>query len=169
MAERTLTAYSLSKSLALAGLRVGFLVAPERVVALARRLSTHTVFNVPVASQRVALAALSAEPQWLEETRRAYARARAITLEVLAGTGAAAHPPHGGSYVFVDFGPVLRGRSLKALLERAIDRGVLLAPGDGCGDAYATWARVCYTSVDEARLREGLRRLCAAIADFRDG
>jgi len=169
MAERTLSAYSLSKSYALAGLRVGFLVAPERVVALARRLSTHTVFNVPVASQRVALAALAADPRWLEDARRTYARARAITLEVLAGTGVAAFAPHGGSYVFVDFGPVLRGRSLKALLERAIDHGVLLAPGDGCGDAYATWARLCYTSVDDARLREGLRRLCAAIGEFRMG
>lgn len=167
MADRTLSAYSLSKSYALAGLRVGFLVAPERVVALARRISTHTVFNVPVASQRVALAALAADPGWIDDARRAYARARAITLEVLAGTGATAAAPHGGSYVFVDFGPVLRGRSLRSLLERAIDHGVLLAPGDGCGDAYATWARLCYTSVDEARLREGLRRLCAAIAEFR--
>ena len=60
--ERTLSAYSLSKSHALAGARVGFVVAPERVVAVARRIATHTVFNVPVASQRVALAALERRP-----------------------------------------------------------------------------------------------------------
>ena len=48
-----------------------------------------------------------------------------------------------------------------------IDRGVLLAPGDGCGDAYATWARLCYTAVPEPRLREGLARLAATIRDHR--
>ena len=59
MGERTLSAYSVSKSHALAGARVGFLVAPERVVALARRVATHTVFHVPVASQRVSRACYS--------------------------------------------------------------------------------------------------------------
>jgi aspartate/methionine/tyrosine aminotransferase len=141
MAERTLSAYSLSKSHALAGARVGFLLAPESVVSLARRVATHTVFNVPVASQRVALAALGA----------------------LEGSGVRAFAPHGGSYVFVDFAPVLRGRSLRVLLERAIDHGVLLAPGDGCGEAFASFARLCFTSVPRPRLLEGVTRLRAAI------
>jgi aspartate/methionine/tyrosine aminotransferase len=45
MEERTLSAYSLSKSDALAGARIGFLVASERVVDLATRVATHTVFK----------------------------------------------------------------------------------------------------------------------------
>ncbi|HTQ41914.1 MAG TPA: pyridoxal phosphate-dependent aminotransferase [Polyangiaceae bacterium] len=163
MAERTLSAFSLSKSHALAGARVGFLVAPEPVVQLARRVATHTVFNVPVASQRVALAALATGGTWVEGARRAYAEARRATLEALADTGARVHAPHGGSYAFVDFAPVLGGRPLKALLERAIDRGVLLAPGDGCGEAYASWARICFTSVPRPRLVEGLGRLREAL------
>ena len=169
MGERTLSAYSLSKSHALAGARVGFLVAPERVVAVARRVATHTVFNVPVASQRVALAALEAAPQWMSEARREYAGARAATMQALEGTGVRAFAPQGGSYVFVDFAPVLGGRPLKALLERAIDRGVLLAPGDGCGEAYASWARLCFTSVPRPRLLEGFAHLRAAIDDLRSG
>src|SRR5690606_38601702 len=40
--DRTITLHSLSKSHALAGLRVGFVVAPPPVVASARRVSTHT-------------------------------------------------------------------------------------------------------------------------------
>jgi aspartate/methionine/tyrosine aminotransferase len=167
MAERTLSAYSLSKSHALAGVRVGFLVAPERVVSLARRIATHTVFNVPLASQRVAFAALASDPRWIGEAREVYRRARDVTLTALEGTGVRAFAPHGGSYVFVDLEPVLGGRPLTALLAQAIDRGVLLAPGDGCGEAYATWARLCYTAVPEPRLREGLARLAATIRDHR--
>lgn len=164
MEERTLSAYSLSKSHALAGARVGFLVAPERVVGLARRVATHTVFNVPVASQRVALAALEGPPDWMNEARTAYRAARDATLAALAGLGVRAFAPKGGSYVFVDFAPVLGGKPLRGLLERAIDEGVLLAPGDGCGDAYASWARLCFTSVPPDRLKVGVERLRRAVA-----
>ncbi|MGH7436667.1 MAG: pyridoxal phosphate-dependent aminotransferase, partial [Polyangiaceae bacterium] len=43
--DHTVSVYSLSKSHALAGARVGFAVGPERVIELARRIATHTVFN----------------------------------------------------------------------------------------------------------------------------
>jgi aspartate/methionine/tyrosine aminotransferase len=163
MEERTLSAYSLSKSHALAGARVGFLVAPERVVSLARRVATHTVFNVPVASQRVALGALEAPPDWMNAARTAYRAARDATVAALAGSGVRAFAPKGGSYVFVDFAPVLGGKPLRVLLERAIDEGVLLAPGDGCGEAYASWARLCFTSVPRERLMLGVERLRTAM------
>jgi aspartate/methionine/tyrosine aminotransferase len=169
MGERTLSAYSLSKSHALAGPRVGFLAAPERVVSVARRVSTHTVFNVPVASQRVALAALESPGEWMAAARRDYAEARTATMAALEGSGVRAFAPRGGSYVFVDFTPVLAGRPLTALLGRAVDHGVLLAPGDGCGEAFASWARLCFTSVPRPRLLEGLRRLRAAMEDFGSG
>jgi aspartate/methionine/tyrosine aminotransferase len=165
MATRTLSAYSLSKSHALAGARVGFLVAPERVVSLARPIATHTIFNVPVASQRVALAALGSGDGWMGAARDAYRAARDVTLRALEGTGVRTFAPHGGNYVFMDLGPVLAGRPLSTLLERAIDHGVLLAPGDGCGEAYGTWARLCYTAVPGPRLLEGLDRLRAALRD----
>jgi aspartate/methionine/tyrosine aminotransferase len=167
MAERTLSAFSLSKSHALAGARVGFLVAPERVVSLARRVATHTVFNVPVIAQRVALAALEGGDDWMGGARSAYRKVRDATLAALAGSGVRAPAPHGGSYVFIDFAPVLGDRPLKELLERAIDAGVLLAPGDGCGEAYGRWARLCFTSVPPERLEVGLARLREAIAGFR--
>ncbi|HEX3343963.1 MAG TPA: pyridoxal phosphate-dependent aminotransferase [Polyangiaceae bacterium] len=169
MGERTLSAYSLSKSHALAGARVGFLVAPERVVGLARRVATHTVFNVPVASQRVALAALEAPAGWMHDARAAYRAARDAALAGLAGSGVRAFAPKGGSYVFVDFTPVLGGKPLRGLLERAIDRGVLLAPGDGCGDAYGAWARLCFTSVPRERLTTGVARLREALGELGGG
>ena len=166
MAERTITLYSLSKSHALAGARVGFAVAPSRVIAVASRISTHTVFNVPVAAQRVALAALREPEAWLLAARGDYAEAREATLRGLEGSGVRAVPPDGGSYVFIDFAPVLRGRSLAQLLERGIDRGVLLAPGDGFGDTFGSWARLCFTSVPRDRLAQGVERLRRAIEDL---
>lgn len=166
MAARTLSAYSLSKSHALAGARVGFAVAPEEVTRVARRIATHTVFNVPVAAQRVALAALRSPETWLDDARREYREARDVTLRALEGSGARTSVPEGGSYAFVDFAPILGERPLTTLLERAIDKGVLLAPGDGFGEGFASFARLCFTSVPRPRLLEGIARLREAIAEL---
>jgi aspartate/methionine/tyrosine aminotransferase len=163
-AERTITAYTMSKSHALAGARVGCVVAPENVIAAARRVSVHTVFNVPVSMQEVALAAFRGEAGWADAAKARYRRAREVAEGALAGAGLSWHRPEGGAYLFVDFAPVLgEGGSLSRVLARAIDEGVLLTPGDAFGQAYATWARLCFTSVPEERLLEGIARLRRAI------
>jgi aspartate/methionine/tyrosine aminotransferase len=166
MAERTLTAYSFSKSHALAGARVGFVVGPERAIRAARRVSTHTIFNVPVVAQRAACAALDAGPTWVEEARREYLAARDSASEGLTGSGVRFSLAEGGTYLFLDFRELLGDRPLLPLLERAIDHGVLLAPGDAFGEGYERWARLCFTSVPRDELREGIARLRAAIDDL---
>ncbi len=166
MAARTLCAYSLSKSHGLAGARVGFLVAPEPVTQVARRIATHTVFHAPLAAQRVALAAVSGDDGWIDEARRDYRDARDATLQALDGCGARICTPAGGSYAFIDFSRVLGTRRLTDLLERCIDRGVLLAPGEGFGAPFASWARLCFTSAPRARLLEGVARLRDALCDL---
>jgi aspartate/methionine/tyrosine aminotransferase len=163
MAERTIAAYSFSKSHALAGARVGFVVAPERVVAAAQRVSTHTIFNVPVAVQRAAHAAAASGEAWVEGARAQYLAARDAALDELAGSNVAYAAPEGGSYVFLDCRPLLGERPLKVLLERAIEFGVLLAPGDACGAGFEQHARLCFTSVPIPKLVEAIRALRRAM------
>src|SRR6202034_3467294 len=86
MAERTITAYSFSKSHALAGLRAGYVVAPEEVVRVAQRVSTHSVFNVPVAMQHAAAAARAAGPRWPERALLLYRRSLEAVVEGFRGT-----------------------------------------------------------------------------------
>jgi aspartate/methionine/tyrosine aminotransferase len=168
MAERTLTAYSFSKSHALAGARIGWVVGPPDVIAAARKVSVHTAFNVPVAMQRVALAALASGDAWIDEARREYRAARDAAAKALEGSAATFALAQGGVYLFVDFADVLGERPLKDLLEIAIDRGVLLAPGESFGAAHATCARLCYTSVPVPRVLEGIARLRDAIDTFKN-
>jgi aspartate/methionine/tyrosine aminotransferase len=62
-------------------------------------------------------------------------------------------------------GPLRAGRRpLLALLERAVDRGVLLAPGDAFGAGYDTAARLCTTAVPAERVVLGVERLLDALA-----
>jgi DNA-binding transcriptional MocR family regulator len=60
-------------------------------------------------------------------------------------------------------------RPLLALLERAVDRGVLLAPGDAFGAGYETCARLCTTAVPIDRVLLGITRLLDALEAMRSG
>jgi aspartate/methionine/tyrosine aminotransferase len=170
MRERTITLHSLSKSHALAGLRIGFATAPDPVIAAARRISTHTAFNVSVAMQRAGAAAL-ADDAFPVVARDTYRVARDAAVTALAGAPIDFHVAEGSTYLFLDFAPAIvqRGgeRPLYAILERAVDRGVLLAPGDAFGGAYAqSCARLCYTGVPSARVVEGIERLRDAVEAY---
>ena len=155
--ERTLTAFSFSKSYAQAGLRVGYLHGPEAVITTVRKLVNHAVYSVPRATQRAALAALRSGAEYLAATREELRGARDVAFEALARLGIAPHRPEGASYVFVDLSRF--GDHSLGVLERLAGAGVLLAPGDAFGRSFAPWARFCYTAVPRARLIAGLARL----------
>jgi aspartate/methionine/tyrosine aminotransferase len=163
MGERTVSAYSFSKSHALAGARVGCIVAPETVVTAALRISTHTVFNVPVLMQRAATAALQAGPRWTQRALLLYRNSLDAAVDALKGTAIRFHVAEGGTYLFLDFAEVLEDKPLGFLLQRGIDRGVLIAPGEAFGKAYASWGRLCFTAVPLPRMLEGITRLKAAV------
>jgi aspartate/methionine/tyrosine aminotransferase len=170
MQDRTIVVHSMSKSHALAGCRVGYVTAPPGVVALARRVSTHSAFNVSVLMQRAALAALE-DAGFPVAACAEYRAARDAALRAFAGAPVEVRKAEGATYLFVDFAPAFdamdpdrRGaRPLLALLERAVDRGVLLAPGDAFGKGFETCARVCTTSVPAADVVTGIERVLAAL------
>ncbi len=164
---RSVSLYSFSKSFALAGQRVGFAVAPPAVVAAALRIATHTVFNVPLASQQAAAAALEAPGAFLAETREAYRLTRDAVATALAEAGVPAPLPDAGVYFFLELEEILGGRPLDDLLLACVDEGVLLAPGPAFGEAFGTRARLCFTSVDHATTLVGIERLGRAVARFR--
>jgi aspartate/methionine/tyrosine aminotransferase len=175
MRERTILLRSLSKSHALAGIRIGYFAAPEPLVTAARRVSTHTAFNVSVAMQRAALAALEDET-FSATARQTYLAARNATVRALVNLPVRFHIPEGATYVFVDFAPAIAAAGhgsddgkppVYGILERAVDRGVLLAPGDAFGRDYGSFARLCFTAVPPARLEVGLARLADAVLSQR--
>ena len=57
MAQQTLTVFSFSKSYGLAGMRVGYLVGRPRVMLGTRKMTNHTIYNVPRPMQASAMAA----------------------------------------------------------------------------------------------------------------
>lgn len=161
-APRTVTVFSFAKSYAQAGLRVGYALAPEPVASAIKKLVNHSVYNVPVAMQRAALAALTDGGPFLAEARQRYRAARDRARARLLAP--AALPP-GGAYLWVDFSRWSPGDCMP-VLERVAEKGVLLAPGSAFGDACHAFARLCFTGVDEARLDEGIDRINAVLSSW---
>lgn len=157
MAERTVTVFSFSKSYGQAGLRVGYVVGPRRVVEAIRKMSNHSVYNVPHALQRAALAALRGGDPFLVDAKARYRRARDLAQSALC---VPARVPQGSTYLFIDLAGYGGGvEGCLPVLERIAATGVVLAPGAPFGAAYADWARLCFTAVAEDRMLEGIERI----------
>jgi aspartate/methionine/tyrosine aminotransferase len=126
-------------------------------------MSNHTVYNVPVPMQRVALGAIREGAGWLASARAEYRATRDATARALDDLGLSFTLPRGGSFFFLDLAAVLGERPLQPLLERAIDAGVLLAPGEAFGRPYARYVRLCFTGVPRDEVLEGVRRFGRAL------
>lgn len=160
LAHRAIAAHSLSKAYGLAGARVGYLHGPPEVIAAIRAVHTFQVYGAAKPMQLGAARALDEGDAWLAEARALYRDAAHATARAI---GVA--PPAGGTFIFFDAAPWLDGAaSAEPLLLRCADEGVLLTPGSSSGDAYATWARVCFTAVSPDALARALDRLAHVLA-----
>lgn len=164
MREQTLTVFSFSKTYGLPGLRVGYVVGPTRVMLGARKMTNHTVYNVPRAMQRAAMAALSHGAEWVEEARELYAKHRDLASELIVAPNV---KPQGATYLFLDLTEYCAedAESSVCVLERLVDAGMLLTPGAAFGQHYRKWARLCFTSVSYDELGESLLRLNRVLVD----
>lgn len=160
--ERTFAAYSFSKAYGMAGNRCGYVVGPATVMGELRKVSTHTFYSTPTASQVAALRALERADEWIRAARDRYAEIGARTADRLG-----VERPAGSTFLFLDVAARLDGRALDGFLEDCADRGLFLAPGPSFGP-YPTHVRICFTAAPPEVVHEGVEILAALLAG-RDG
>jgi N-succinyldiaminopimelate aminotransferase len=154
-AARAVATHSVSKAYGLAGARVGYTHGPESAMETIRSVQTFYSYCAPRPMQFGAAQALSQGDAWLADMRQTYGRAGRAAAQALQ-----IPEPDGGTFLFFDLTPYLRGsESPTELLERCVDAGVMLTPGNACGADFGSWARLCFTSVPEPQLLEALARL----------
>src|SRR3712207_3678507 len=121
MFERTITSYTLSKSYAMTGWRVGYAVAAEPWMTGLRKCLLYSTNGVSTPSQYAAVAAFSLPDDFYEGIRAAYRERRDLLVAGLCELGLSCAPPAGAFYAFPDVTRV-HADSRKAseiLLERA--------------------------------------------------
>ncbi|MEM9198856.1 MAG: aminotransferase class I/II-fold pyridoxal phosphate-dependent enzyme [Pseudomonadota bacterium] len=163
MAERTLVVGSLSKSHAMTGFRIGWLIGPTEIMAAVADLGMATTYGVPGFIQDAALFALDQGDEIAAATAAIYARRRLLALGILSGAnGLRILPPKGAMYVFLDIRAT--GMSGKTFANRLLDEDqIAVMPGESFGAAAAGHVRVALTLEDD-RLGDALTRLAAFAA-----
>lgn len=158
--ERTCVVTSYSKAFGLAGQRVGVLVAPPALQHLIPRLQTHSTYHGARIGQAMALACLQNDPAGARAVRVEIARTGAtLVAEHLTGVVPFA-PAQAGAFVLLDLRALAPDDAGGlAVLDRALDASVSLAPGIAFGERFGRFARLCYTACPPERLVSGLERL----------
>ena len=149
MAERTLVVGSMSKSHAMTGSRIGWIVAPKEVITHLINLATHTNYGVAGFVQDAALFALNqgAEPEAV--VAAPFERRRKLALDILAGQNVARPvPAQGAMYIMLDLRAT--GLSGEEFANRLLDaHHIAVMPGESFGTAAAGHIRVAMTIEDE--------------------
>jgi aspartate/methionine/tyrosine aminotransferase len=157
MFERTITCYTLSKSYAMTGWRVGYAAAAEPWMTGLKKCLLYSTNGVSTPSQYSALAAFGLPADFYEDIRRAYRERRDLLVSGLNELGLTCDPPAGAFYVFPDASRVSSDSRAAAalLLERA---QVATLPGVIFGEHGEGHLRFSFSTSPET-IRAGLDSL----------
>ncbi|HEV2884043.1 MAG TPA: pyridoxal phosphate-dependent aminotransferase [Pyrinomonadaceae bacterium] len=121
MFERTITVFTLSKSYAMTGWRLGYTVASEPWMTGIRKTTLYSSNGVSTPTQWAALAAFTTESDMLETNRAAYRKRRDLLLAGLNELGFPCEIPAGAFYAFPDVSRISADsrEAAEILLDRA--------------------------------------------------
>jgi len=159
--HRLLTVFSFSKTYAMTGWRIGYVIAPPE---LARVLATaqEPVVSCPsTVAQKAAEAALAGPVEPAEAMRLAYRRRRDAGLAVLDAAQVGYMRPRGAFYLFVDVASARMPS--REFARRLLDAGVAVVPGSAFGERGEGWVRVSLAA-SENDVCTGLGRLAQSLA-----
>lgn len=142
VADHCLVVNGVSKTYAMTGWRVGWLIAPPEIATAVTRFQSHTTSNVDNIAQYAALAALTGGLAPVEEMRTAFDRRRRVMHRMLSEIpGVDAIEPEGAFYVFPSvvglLGKELAGRTADTSMDLAAllleEAKIAVVPGEAFG------------------------------------
>jgi histidinol-phosphate aminotransferase len=140
---------TFSKIYGLAGLRVGYMVAPASVVSAANKVKR--AFDVSSAAQAAALASLADDAE-IARRRRLNAESREQLAGILAAAGLTPAGPAVGNFLYAE-----TGSDARPLFEALLAEGVIVRPLHGFGAPTAIRVS-CGTADENAFFAEALGR-----------
>lgn len=156
MFQRTITLSGFSKSYAMTGWRIGYMVAPEEIIRASNKIQQQTLTCVTSVSQYGALAALSDRetPRKFLETFR---KRRDMVWKLISqSSGLSMRKPEGAFYAFVEYPSDM---SSEDFCEQALEKkGVIITPGSAFGSQGEGHFRMSFATDDDT-IRNGIEAL----------
>jgi aminotransferase len=131
--ERTITVGGMSKTFAITGWRLGYVIAPTTIAAAVRRVHDYTTICAPTPLQAAAVTALALPQSYYTEMTRDYHRRRDVMMSSLEEHGFVAIMPEGAYYTMADFSqldiPQAEWNDMDFALWMTKEIGVAVVPG----------------------------------------
>lgn len=164
--ERTIYINGLSKSHAMTGYRVGFILGQAETIAQLQKTHGTLVFAVPTFVQDAALVALRDVTDTPVKMRDIYRQRRDKVLSQLQALGFDVVEPEGAFYLFAKLPADLGTDGDVFALQLAKEGKVAVIPGSAFSDAAQAYIRISYAASDED-LAEGMKRMTKYIEKVR--
>jgi aspartate aminotransferase len=158
---RVVTVFSASKTYAMTGWRVGYLVAPPRLADLIAKVQEPIVSCATAFAQKGFESALLGPQDCVTQMRDAYRLRRDATVKALREADLFVTEPHGAFYIFAD---VSRATDDTYALARWLvqEHGLAVAPGETFGSRAAGLVRLSLAAAPET-LQQGVARLAKGV------
>ncbi len=158
MKDRTVSIFSLSKTYAMTGWRIGACVGPSDIIGAMVKLQEHILAMPTSIAQKAAKAAVSGPQDCVDAMISTFRKRRdLITRGLSAIEGIEVNPPGGAFYVFPDVS-AYGIKSYDLVLKILEETGVVTVHGSAFGDHGEGFLRLCY-AVSTERIEEALSRL----------
>ncbi len=161
MFDRTITAGGFSKSYAMTGWRIGYMVAPEEIIKASNKIQQQTITCAPAISQYASLAAIS-DTETPVRFNEIFRKRRDMVYELISSSAnLEMRKPEGTFYAFVKYkGNIPSDEFAERLLNEKL---VVVTPGSAFGNQGEDHFRLSFATDDET-IKAGISR----ISDFAD-
>jgi aspartate aminotransferase/aminotransferase len=160
-ADRVFVVSGFSKTYAMTGWRLGWLICPAGLAPVAAGLQEPVTSCASTIAQKAGEAALDGDQASVKIFRDAYMRRRDIVVDVFGNTGLLPLIPQGAFYALIDIGAT-GCSSLEFARDFLSSCDTAVVPGITFGPSCDRYVRIAFTIADQ-ELREGLQRLRAHI------
>ncbi len=165
--DQTILITGLSKSHAMTGYRIGFVIGQKDLIAQAAKIHATLTFSLPKVLQDGALLAVTSAAHVADEMRDVYKRRRDMLVPRLEAMGFQVTNPEGAFYIFAQI-PADFGNDGTGFAKRLANEGhVAVVPGAAFSKFTADFVRISYAASDEDLL-EALDRMEAFVAKNRE-
>jgi aminotransferase len=129
MFERTVSCSSLSKTYSITGWRLGYIIAPERIIETAKKVHDFLTVGAAAPLQEAAVTALRFPQTYYEKLLAEYTEKRGIFVNGLRDAGIKHIAPEGAYYVLADISEYGYNSDLEFCEALAREVGVGAVPG----------------------------------------